>query len=78
MQQEFCRLQKLSTHKDINNDHCVQSNKNRGTVYQTGMPSLCFALQGKGIVFHPNKLFCVIELLYQLPLLFLFIRFEMQ
>lgn len=46
LQQKFCRLQKLSTHKDNNsyNYNCVQSNKDKGTVYQTGMPSTCFAL----------------------------------
>ena len=78
MQQEFCHLQKLSTHKGNNNYNCVQSNKNKGTVYQTGMPSPCFALRVNELA-HPQKLFCAMELLYQLPsLLFLFIRFEMQ
>ena len=34
-----------NTHKDNNNYNFVQSNKNRGTVYQTGMPPPCFALR---------------------------------
>lgn len=46
LQQKLCRLQKISTHKDYNsyNYNCIQSNKDKGTVYQTGMPSPCFAL----------------------------------
>ena len=64
MQQKFCHLQRLSTHKGNNNYHCVQSNKSRGTVYQTGMPSPALLFR---------YLFCVIKLLYQLPSLsFLF------
>lgn len=77
MQQEFCHLQKLSTHKNNNNYHCVQSNKKGGryTKPVCRPPALLFGEMNSS----SEELFCVTELLYQLPsLLFLFIRFEMQ
>ena len=75
LQQKFCRLQKLSTHKDNNsyNYNYVQSNKDKGDGIPNryAVPLLCPL--GKRIVSYPKKLFCVIELLsHLLRLSFLF------